>query len=735
MSTSERPPSPTLEEINDRVSDIREYLEPSDVEDLFLYLILRYREPSAKATKVQKVALEFLAWQEARNEGGAEFHAHGVKDRYSPATIPKDTEGERRAVKARTFADKLRDKLPKYYRNKFGMPTLDLEELDPKPSEVSAGRAEWIIYIEIPEGKGWKPIIQWRTRSIRKPIEPAGDRVDFECMGSNLKAMEYLARHIPLAEQIEDTAIRWDANNMPYAGLDDFKTALKKSKARYVLITGPVKYKDYMEVLKEIFWDKSGQGALFKCFRLDRIAPIMNFTILYYPDKSSEVLYGYGIQQGKNSVESTTVFRSNNPDLVKEYKRLFKALRNHPSSHEISVHDPDFVDSDESESDVSATVENFRHISIENLVRKEPTGEINVCVTCSDEIGPLSGILKDYLSATAPIKILLSHPDSSFLSWREKSLSRNLKKLVRSNLYSLQQLFPRSNCEVKLTDRVMPVMFVQIGSTIIFSPFWNGTAAVTSPQFTVRLNSKTGSFLKENFDELWEDEYSMPVGLSVENIAIPALPQHPHYCKSSHTGILVRKAQPDDAEAVCVIAASRSRETRLKDQIPERRLAREGFLFYPLTREQYFERISGSDHFWVAEKDGKIVAYCMAYTFAELRSFTSLTENDQSVLDYFRSWGCEPGCVYFAQAATRLDHEARGAMAALAMSLPKHAVERGVPAILCEISLQPRNDASLAAANRTGFRMVATRTKNNPAEKKDRVSGTFMRILEDKAWR
>lgn len=734
MSSSEQPLSPTPVEIDARVNDIREILKPQ-VEDLFFYLIHRDREPSAKMTVVQHVALEFLKWRDARDENDPDFKTHGFKDRYTSASRPKGDDAEKRAVKVRTLANKLRDKLFAYYQRNFGMPARTHAHLDPPLGEVSAGRAERIVYIEIPEGEGWKPVIQWRTRAIKKSIEPLGDRVDFECIGTNLDAMQYLAKHIPLTEKIEDTAIRWDANNMPYAGLDEFKAALKQSKATYVLITGPVKYKDYMEVLKEIFWDKSEQGALFKCFRLDRTAPIMNFTILYYPDKSSEVLYGYGIQQGKNSVESTTVFRSNNPDLVKEYKRLFKALRNHPSSNEISVHDPDFVDSDESESDVSATVENFRHISIENLVRKEPTGQINVCVTCSDEIGPLAGILKDYLSATAPIKILLSHPDSSFLSWREKALSRNLKKLVRSNLYSLQQLFPRSNCEVKLTDRVMPVMFIQIGSTIIFSPFWNGTAAATSPQFTVRGNSKTGSFLKENFDELWMDEYSMSVGLSVESIVIPPLPQNPNYYVSSHTGISVRKAHPDDAETVCVIAASRSREARLKAHISERRLAREGFLFYPLTRDQYRERISGSDHFWVAENGGQVVAYCMAYTFTELCSFTFLTENDHSVLDYFHSWGCEPGCVYFAQAATRLDHEARGAMAALAVSLPKHAVERGVPALLCEISLQPRNEASLAAANRTGFRMVATRTKYNPAEKKDRVSGTFMRILEDKAWR
>lgn len=197
--------------------------------------------------------------------------------------------------------------------------------------------------------------------------------------------------------------------------------------------------------------------------------------------------------------------------------------------------------------------------------------------------------------------------------------------------------------------------------------------------------------------------------------------------------ITVRKASKDDASTVCAIAASRSRTARLQAGLSELQLSREGFLFYPLTRDQYLERIEGSDHFWIAERGGKVVAYCMAYTFTELESFTSLTENDQNLLAYFRTWGCEPACVYFAQAATILGHEARGAMAALAVCLPKHAVEKGAPAILCEISLTPSNKPSLAAASRTGFRMVATRMKTDPEDGKDRVSGTFKRTLENKA--
>lgn len=164
-------------------------------------------------------------------------------------------------------------------------------------------------------------------------------------------------------------------------------------------------------------------------------------------------------------------------------------------------------------------------------------------------------------------------------------------------------------------------------------------------------------------------------------------------------------------------------------------MEREGFLLYPLEMDQYQERIQGSDHFWVAERDGKVVAYCMAYTLTELASFASLTENDRSLVDYFRSWRCESNCLYLAQAATILNHEARRAMAALAVCLPEHAAERGLPAILCEISLMPRNSPSLIAASRNGLRLVATRTKTDPMDGTDRISGTFIRTLDNKARR
>lgn len=524
MSSSEYPPSPTLVEIDTRVNDIRESLKPK-VDDLFFYLIHRNREPSAKMTVVQHVALEFLKWRDARDGNNPDFKTHGFKDRYTPASRPKGNDAEKLAVQVRTLADKLRDKLFAYYQRNFGIPPRTHAHLDPPQSEVIAGRAERIVYIEIPEGEGWKPVIQWRTRAIKKSMELVGDRVDFKLIGTNVEALHYLAENLHLTKQIEDTAIRWDANKMPYPDLNGFRTALSGSKANYRLITGPVKYKAYMELLSDVYSEKPGGNELLECFRLDRALPMMNFTIVYYLDslqKPTEVLYGYGIKAGKNSVDDTPVFLTNNPKLVKEYKRLFQVLREDPSSCRIRIHDPDFIDSDETENDIVTTFKNFGEVPIENLIKKEPGGRVRLCVTCSSEIDRLITHFKS-ISVSASMQILLAHRDSPFLKTREKSLSRSLQALVDSNLEALKGLLPRSNLTVKLTGKIMPVMLKQIGSTIIFSPFWNGKPVASGPQFMVRATSGTGSSLETQFEELWNDKDAVTADFSRSEIVVPPL--------------------------------------------------------------------------------------------------------------------------------------------------------------------------------------------------------------------
>ncbi len=514
MNTSERPPTPTVEQIDSQVRDICNHLEFFDEGDLFWYLIHRDREPSAKMAKVYDVAMEYLAW---RKDGGTIFQNISFKDRYTHKTLPnpKAKESESEAAKARSSARDLRAKLLEYYKTKFEMLPHSHTRRDPHPREVKAGRAEWVLYIEIPKARGWKPIIEFRTRAITQSVETHADRFEVERIGTNIDAMKYLATHIPLAIRIEDTAIRWDSNKLPYADPSEVKAAIKQSTAHYVLITGAIKNKTYMEAIKEAFRNRPKESGKLECFRLDRSVPIMNFVILHYLDRPTEVLFGYGIRQGKNSLDGTTVFKTHNPTLVKEYMRLFEAFRNHASSHPISIDDPDFADSDESECDVVATVEKFGDVSIENLLKKEPCGKVRICFPCSSEIERLIAPLKRG-STTNSIQVLLAHKDSDFLKIREQAISRSLQKKVDHNLEALKGLLPRRDFEVRLTRKSMPVMFIQIGDTIIFSAFWNGQSVAMGPQCIVRSSSKTGIFLEKQFEELWKDEGNELVDYSKE---------------------------------------------------------------------------------------------------------------------------------------------------------------------------------------------------------------------------
>jgi len=198
--------------------------------------------------------------------------------------------------------------------------------------------------------------------------------------------------------------------------------------------------------------------------------------------------------------------------------------------------------------------------------------------------------------------------------------------------------------------------------------------------------------------------------------------------------IEVRKAVSDDALAVWNVAKDRSKKRRMQDGLSEGDLAREGFLLYPLEPDSpdqpnYRERIELSSHFWVATNDDRVVGFYMAYTFEELGSFHHHNANDRKVLEYFKAWGCELNCVYVAQFARVRSSDGKGAMDRMSERCRAHAAESGAPAMICEISLKPPNEASITAALRNGFRRVATRIKDDPTTGLNRVSGTFMQTL------
>ena len=198
----------------------------------------------------------------------------------------------------------------------------------------------------------------------------------------------------------------------------------------------------------------------------------------------------------------------------------------------------------------------------------------------------------------------------------------------------------------------------------------------------------------------------------------------------------IRKALPRDAQDVWQAAMDRSRDQMQSRGASNRELGLDGFILYPLqaeseTQPNYKQRISLSPHFWVAIENEEIIAFCMGYSFSDMQKFVR-EKNDDDILYYFTSgldaWNNDQSAVYLSQWVTRYERRNRGIMQAVVKKFFEHAQESGAPAVVCEIAQSPlKNEASTALAKKMGMKMIATRTKTDPATGASRVTGVFMR--------
>jgi len=527
MTGSEERPTATNAQIDAEIANIRDYLY--DLADqtsanLLWFLIYRDRAFPKRKDHVNQICFDYLDWETAG--GTARSSKISVKDHClkNITREPKKYTRELSRIRTNLFV-KLQKKLFGYYQQDLDARFHPLTHPDLPPRQ---GKTDWVLHIEFPKDEDrtsqykpkWKPVTEFRTREEINTAAPHTGRYYLERIGTNEDAMEYLADQISRKNlvKIEDTAIRWDVAKLPYAAPTRFKEALKQRKTlEYILLTGPVRDKSYMEAIREAYWDKPDDLI---CHRLDRSSPILNFVILYYLNrdkdlKAREVLFGYGTRQETNLLGDTHVFRTNHPDLILEYKRLFREFLAEPSSEKIKITDPDFAHSDETDCDVLATVENFATVPVDTILRRELSGgiaNINICFLPTDELKRLLVCLKP-IDTNAPIKVLLPHQTSDFMKLRERSLLYSLKGRVKHDVDLLKSFLQGKNVEVRSTHDPLPLMFVQIGNRVIFSAFWHRLNAAKGPQCILRTSSDMGGFLKNHFKDLWDSPGTKPVNL------------------------------------------------------------------------------------------------------------------------------------------------------------------------------------------------------------------------------
>jgi predicted GNAT superfamily acetyltransferase len=117
---------------------------------------------------------------------------------------------------------------------------------------------------------------------------------------------------------------------------------------------------------------------------------------------------------------------------------------------------------------------------------------------------------------------------------------------------------------------------------------------------------------------------------------------------------------------------------------------------YPLTPETVAETLTTASYFAVAELDGQVAGYLIGYT--------SQDSCEGEEFAWFQRH--RPQFLYIDQVAVAPGARRAGVGAQLYVQAALHAGTLGIPALVCEVNLDPPNPASLQFHARLGFQEV-----------------------------
>ena len=121
---------------------------------------------------------------------------------------------------------------------------------------------------------------------------------------------------------------------------------------------------------------------------------------------------------------------------------------------------------------------------------------------------------------------------------------------------------------------------------------------------------------------------------------------------------------------------------------------------YPLTSEEVTTTLAGSTYFVVAELEGQVAGYLIGYTA------TDACEGDEFA--WFQAQ--LPQFLYVDQIAVAPAARRAHVGAALYAHAAEYARDHALPALVCEVNLDPPNPTSLQFHQRLGFREVGVLT-------------------------
>ena len=446
-----------------------------------------------------------------------------------------NAQAEQAYQRARQVARDLRLDLERYYR-----------ELVPNAPDC--------IKIMLPEHRGpsadahaYQPQI---TR--RNPTTPSAD-ARFWLVGDNVQALEYVTDRISKLNRIEETFVRWtEKHSSLYAGsaFRLFVEKLKASRLLYRAVFGPMTDSAVFEKggLREVLASRvvkdlpNGETAT-KLYRLLHGTALMNFTLLYFFEDEGrffkrtshiEVLFGYGVHEEYGGPDTTVVFGSDDPRLVKEFQKHFDALRDERFSRPLDLGQPALFRNQPWGSDVLVTFPKLPSEELERKTRASGTGDgwtdksrmfglgpaerqdnyvpgrphIKICVSALKLLAskPFRDELKSALARNVQVSITLWAPESSFIDLRTKAIGLDPEDarhelesafLVAKHLGKHKNLFIR-----RCTAPMGSVSILWIDEFIYFSPYWVGKDVADGPHFLVMADSATGVEIRDQYDQM-----------------------------------------------------------------------------------------------------------------------------------------------------------------------------------------------------------------------------------------
>lgn len=175
--------------------------------------------------------------------------------------------------------------------------------------------------------------LQTEFERVANMLEEVEIGIHCRLIGDADEAVHYVAKKCEDPDSnvlaLRDTHFRGeDHQRYDSKTLELLRTSIKNwlsrsLRHRFITVTGTIVDDGFIQTIVKACADVEDADRN-KCYRLPQSGPVMNFLIIDYTDRHSEVLFGWG--RYGISLHTETVFSSESPELVAEFISFYNSL-------------------------------------------------------------------------------------------------------------------------------------------------------------------------------------------------------------------------------------------------------------------------------------------------------------------------------------------------------------------------------------------------------------------------